>query len=164
MKSLSSSLSNDEKFDRCNLQFSRYSEFCRFFQIQILHSVTHSRFSLNFTMRNSRKAEPSNDVVSSERRNWSNIFKSLVQMVRSQQNQLHSFASRHKFLEDRLRMQHEGWVSDVRCHKDQISQVIVLFLSFRVSLKFKIKVGFFCTYFINAFIATVCVDEWDVDV
>ncbi|KAL2580429.1 hypothetical protein AAZX31_15G128700 [Glycine max] len=74
-------------------------------------------------MRNSRKAEPSNDVVSSERRNWSNIFKSLVQMVRSQQNQLHSFASRHKFLEDRLRMQHEGWVSDVRCHKDQISQM-----------------------------------------
>ncbi|KAG4990346.1 hypothetical protein AAZX31_09G028500 [Glycine max] len=75
-------------------------------------------------MRTSRKAEPSNnDVVSSERRNWSNIFKSLVQMVCSQQNQLHSFASRHKFLEDRLRMQHEGWVSDVRCHKDQISQM-----------------------------------------
>ncbi|XP_014631492.1 uncharacterized protein [Glycine max] len=47
----------------------------------------------------------------------------MVQMVRNQQNQLHSFASRHKFLEDHLRMQHEGWVSDVRRHKDQISQM-----------------------------------------
>ncbi|TKY72421.1 calponin-likey domain-containing protein [Spatholobus suberectus] len=73
-------------------------------------------------MRKSKKAE-SSDAASSERRNWSNIFKSLVQMVRSQQNQLHSFASSHKFLEDRLRMQHEGWVSDVRLHKDLISQM-----------------------------------------
>ncbi|RDX76597.1 hypothetical protein CR513_43397, partial [Mucuna pruriens] len=79
-------------------------------------------------MRKAKKAE-SSDAAYSERRNWSNIFKSLVQMVRSQQNQLHSFASRHKFLEDRLRMQHEGWASDVRFHKDQISQMngILLF-------------------------------------
>ncbi|KAL2341589.1 hypothetical protein Fmac_009529 [Flemingia macrophylla] len=73
-------------------------------------------------MRMSRKAEPSG-AASSERRNWSSIFKSLVQMVRSQQTQLQSFASQKKFLEERIRMQHEGWVSDVRFHKDQISQM-----------------------------------------
>ncbi|KAK7332607.1 hypothetical protein VNO80_29361 [Phaseolus coccineus] len=60
---------------------------------------------------------------STDRTNWGNIFKSLVQMVHNQQNQLQSFASRHKFLEDRLRMQNEGWISDVRFHKDQISQL-----------------------------------------
>ncbi|CAJ1963042.1 unnamed protein product [Sphenostylis stenocarpa] len=73
-------------------------------------------------MRKSRKPE-SSDVVSSDRRNWSNIFKSLVQMLRSQQNQLQSLANRHNFLEDRLRLQHQGWVSDVRFHKDKVSQL-----------------------------------------
>jgi len=68
---------------------------------------------------------------STDRRNWSNIFKSLVQLVHNQQNQLQSFASRHKFLEDRLRMQNEGWISDVRFHKDQISQVNSVFFGLR---------------------------------
>ncbi|XP_014517963.1 uncharacterized protein LOC106775362 isoform X1 [Vigna radiata var. radiata] len=73
-------------------------------------------------MQKFRKPESTN-VAMTERRNWGNIFKCLVQMVRDQQNQLQSFASRHNFLEDRLRMQHEGWISDVRFHKDQISQL-----------------------------------------
>ncbi|XP_027338261.1 uncharacterized protein LOC113852222 [Abrus precatorius] len=73
-------------------------------------------------MRKAKKAESSN-AASSERRNWGNIFNSLVQMVRNQQNQLQSFAKSHKFLEDRMRMQHLGWTSDVRIHKDQISQM-----------------------------------------
>ncbi|KOM58266.1 hypothetical protein LR48_Vigan11g130000 [Vigna angularis] len=71
-------------------------------------------------MQKFRKPKSTN-VALTERRNWGNIFKSLVQMVRDQQNQLQSFASHHKFLEDRLRMQHEGWIFDVRFHKDQIS-------------------------------------------
>ncbi|KAK7329648.1 hypothetical protein VNO77_23820 [Canavalia gladiata] len=79
-------------------------------------------FSLNIVMRKTKKAE-SSEAVSSERRNWGNIFNLLVQMVRNQQNQLQSFANNHKFLEDRLRMQHEGWASNVRIHKDQISQM-----------------------------------------
>ncbi|BAT81376.1 hypothetical protein VIGAN_03108600 [Vigna angularis var. angularis] len=80
---------------------------------------TQSFFFLNFTMQKFKRPE-STDVALTERRNWGNIFKSLVQMVRDLQNQLQSFAS-HKFLEDCLRMQHEGWISDVRFHKDQIS-------------------------------------------
>ncbi|KAK7303609.1 hypothetical protein RJT34_14519 [Clitoria ternatea] len=79
-------------------------------------------------MRKAKQAEPSN-AASSERRNWGNIFNSMVQMVRSQQNQLQSFANNHKFLEERLRVQHEGWVSDVRFHKDQISQMKGILMS-----------------------------------
>ncbi|XP_057431904.1 uncharacterized protein LOC130724642 [Lotus japonicus] len=71
-------------------------------------------------MRNSKNPDPSS---SSERKNWGNIFNLLVQMVRNQQNQLHSFANQHKLLEDRFKMQHERWLSDVRLHKDQISQM-----------------------------------------
>ncbi|XP_020230810.1 myosin-7 [Cajanus cajan] len=73
-------------------------------------------------MRKSKKAE-SSVAASSERRNWSATFKSLVKMVCSQQNQLHSFANLKKILEDHLRMQHEGRISDVRFYKDQISQM-----------------------------------------
>ncbi|XP_061357010.1 uncharacterized protein LOC133301395 [Gastrolobium bilobum] len=72
--------------------------------------------------RTTKKAESSN-ASSSERRNWENIFNLLVQMVRNQQNQLQSLAKQHKFLEDRLQMQHERWASDIRLHKDQISQM-----------------------------------------
>lgn len=74
-------------------------------------------------MRKAKKPESSSDAASSERRNWGNIFNLLVHMVRNQQNQLQSFANQQKFLEDRLRMQHERWASDVRLYKDQISQV-----------------------------------------
>jgi ABC-type phosphate transport system auxiliary subunit len=89
-------------------------------------------------MRKSKKSQPSNVVDSTERKNWGNIFTSLVQIVRNQQNQLQSFANQQKFLEDRLKMQNERWISDVKLYKEQISQVNSI-LGFR-ALKFpKIK-------------------------
>ncbi|KAI4316938.1 hypothetical protein L6164_024862 [Bauhinia variegata] len=68
-----------------------------------------------------RKRKVSN--VSSERRNWENIFNGLVQMLRTQQNQLQTLVKERKFLEDRIRMQHDGWASDIRVYKDQISEM-----------------------------------------
>ncbi|KAL5557885.1 hypothetical protein UlMin_034096 [Ulmus minor] len=58
-----------------------------------------------------------------DRQNWHKIFKALTQMVKTEQTQLESFAKDRKILEDRLRMQHERWVSDVRLLKDQISLI-----------------------------------------
>jgi ABC-type phosphate transport system auxiliary subunit len=82
-------------------------------------------------MRKSKKPQPTNVVDSTERKNWGNIFTSLVQIVRNQQNQLQSFANQQKFLEDRLKMQNERWISDVKLYKEQISQVNSI-LGFRV--------------------------------
>ncbi|KAJ7966865.1 Cytomatrix protein-like protein [Quillaja saponaria] len=61
--------------------------------------------------------------VSSERRNWENIFNGLVQMLRTQQTQLETLVKERKLLEDRILMQHEGWTSDIRLYKDQNSEV-----------------------------------------
>ncbi|KAJ1420864.1 myosin-7 [Sesbania bispinosa] len=79
-------------------------------------------------MRKTKNPESSN-ATSLERRNWRNIFDSLVQMVRNQQKQLQSFADHHKLLENHLKMQHERWASDARIYKDQISEMqgIVMF-------------------------------------
>ncbi|KAJ7957867.1 Cytomatrix protein-like protein [Quillaja saponaria] len=66
----------------------------------------------------SRKASD----VSSERRNWEKIFNGLVQMLRTQQTQLETLVKERKLLEDRITMQHEGWASDIRLCKDQISE------------------------------------------
>ncbi|CAJ2657862.1 unnamed protein product [Trifolium pratense] len=74
-------------------------------------------------MRKSINPQPTNVVDSTERKNWGIIFTSLVQIVRNQQIQLQSFANQQKFLEDRLKMQNERWISDVKLYKDQISQV-----------------------------------------
>lgn len=75
--------------------------------------------------------------ASSDRQNWHNIFNALVKMLRNQQTQLETLAKERKLLEDRFRMQHDNWVSDVRLLEDQISQVIpqvsVLELGFRPS-------------------------------
>ena len=71
--------------------------------------------------------------ASSDRENWQKIFNGLVEMLQTQQRQLETLAKERKLLEDRIRMQHERWVSDVRLLEDQISQVIssifVLFFS-----------------------------------
>ncbi|XP_054818474.1 uncharacterized protein LOC129318014 [Prosopis cineraria] len=68
-----------------------------------------------------RKAKASN--LSIERQNWEKIFNGMVNMLRSQQQQLLSLASERKLLEDRIRMLHEGWESDIRLYKDQISEM-----------------------------------------
>ncbi|KAF3446780.1 hypothetical protein FNV43_RR11960 [Rhamnella rubrinervis] len=61
--------------------------------------------------------------ASSDRQNWQNIFNALVKMLRNQQTQLETLAKERKLLEDRFRMQHDHWVSDVRLLEDQISQM-----------------------------------------
>ncbi|KAK4275111.1 hypothetical protein QN277_018246 [Acacia crassicarpa] len=68
-----------------------------------------------------RKAKASN--VTAERQNWEKIFNGMVHMLRSQQQQLLSLASERKLLEDRIRMIHDGWESDIRLYKDQISEL-----------------------------------------
>lgn len=61
--------------------------------------------------------------VSSERQNWDKIFEGLVEMLKTQQEQLETLAKERKILEDRIKMQYERWVSDVRLYEDHISQV-----------------------------------------
>ncbi|KAK0576408.1 hypothetical protein LWI29_016925 [Acer saccharum] len=61
--------------------------------------------------------------VSSERQKWDKIFDGLVKMLKTQQEQLETLVTERKFLGDRIKMQHEMWVSDVRLYEDQISQM-----------------------------------------
>ncbi|PON70728.1 cytomatrix protein-like protein [Parasponia andersonii] len=58
-----------------------------------------------------------------DRQNWQKIFNALVEMLQTQQSQLETLAKERKLLEDRIRMQHHRWVSDVRLLEDQISQM-----------------------------------------
>ncbi|OMO87416.1 hypothetical protein CCACVL1_09059 [Corchorus capsularis] len=60
---------------------------------------------------------------SSERQKWDKIFDGLVKMLKSQQQQLETLAKERKILEDRIKMQYERWVSDVRLYEDHISQM-----------------------------------------
>ena len=68
--------------------------------------------------------------VSSERHKWDKIFEGLVKMLKTQQHQLETLAKDRKILEDRINMQYERWVSDVRLYEDHISQVRVFSLGF----------------------------------
>ncbi|KAG6644640.1 hypothetical protein I3843_08G066300 [Carya illinoinensis] len=61
--------------------------------------------------------------ISSYRRKWDKIFHGLVDMLQSQQAQLETLAIERKLLEDRIRVQHERWISDVRLYEDRISQM-----------------------------------------
>ncbi|XP_022982194.1 uncharacterized protein LOC111481094 isoform X1 [Cucurbita maxima] len=61
--------------------------------------------------------------VSNERRNWGKIFNALTQMLQTQQNQLETLVKERKLLEDRVKMQHERWVADIRLYDDHISQM-----------------------------------------
>ena len=63
--------------------------------------------------------------VSSDRQKWDKIFKGLVKMLKTQQQPLETLAKERKILEDRINMQYERWVSDVRLYEDHISQVRV---------------------------------------
>ena len=68
--------------------------------------------------------------VSSERQKWEKIFEGLVKMLKTQQHQLETLAKDRKILEDRINMQYERWVSDVRLYEDHNSQVRVFSLGF----------------------------------
>ncbi|TYK31489.1 putative Cytomatrix protein-related [Cucumis melo var. makuwa] len=61
--------------------------------------------------------------ASIERQNWGKIFNGLTQMLRTQQNQLETLVTERKLLEDRVKMQHERWVADIRLYEDHISQL-----------------------------------------
>ncbi|KAK8552456.1 hypothetical protein V6N12_041051 [Hibiscus sabdariffa] len=60
---------------------------------------------------------------SSERQKWDKIFEGLVKMLKTQQQQLETLAKERNILEDRIKMQYERWVSDVRLYEDHISQI-----------------------------------------
>lgn len=64
-----------------------------------------------------------NSHASSERQKWDKIFNGLVKMLNSQQEQLQSLVTERKILEDRIKMQHEKWVSDISLYEDHIGQV-----------------------------------------
>lgn len=53
----------------------------------------------------------------SDRKKWNLIFNGLVTMIQKQQSQL-------QILQDRLKLQHDRWISDVNLIKQQRSQVI----------------------------------------
>ncbi|EEF52722.1 centromere protein F [Ricinus communis] len=52
-----------------------------------------------------------------------NLFNNLVQILKNQQEQLKTLLEERKFLEDRIKSQHERWASDVRLCEDHISQM-----------------------------------------
>ncbi|XP_050215013.1 uncharacterized protein LOC126666094 isoform X2 [Mercurialis annua] len=51
------------------------------------------------------------------------LFNNLIQLLNSQQEQLQTLVEERKFLEDRIKLQHERWVSDVHLRDDHISQI-----------------------------------------
>ncbi|XVF63687.1 hypothetical protein PTKIN_Ptkin09bG0106900 [Pterospermum kingtungense] len=61
--------------------------------------------------------------VSSDREKWDKIFEGLVKMLKTQQQQLETLAKERKILEDRINMQYNRWVSDVRLYEDHISHM-----------------------------------------
>lgn len=54
---------------------------------------------------------------------WRKVFNALVQIIQTQQAQLESTVQDRRIVEDRLRMQYEKWVSDVRLLEDQIDEM-----------------------------------------
>lgn len=83
----------------------------------------------------------SSENASSDREKWKKVFNAMALMLRTQQVQLDSLAKDRKLLEDRIKLQHERWVSDVNLFQEQIYQVN--FGSFGVQFNFDgIKLGF----------------------
>ncbi len=74
---------------------------------------------LRFAMGTNKRSE-----LSSDRQKWDKIFNGLVRMLQTQQTQLETLVKERKLLEERVRVQHERWVSDIRLYKDHIAQVI----------------------------------------
>ncbi|KAJ4843665.1 hypothetical protein Tsubulata_010169 [Turnera subulata] len=60
---------------------------------------------------------------SSDRAKWGKVFDGLVKLIKNQQEQLETILSERKLLEDRIKMQHERWVSDIRHYESQITQM-----------------------------------------
>ncbi|CAI9116934.1 OLC1v1018230C2 [Oldenlandia corymbosa var. corymbosa] len=75
-------------------------------------------------------AKSKGDIASSDRAKWNKIFNSLVHLLQKQQIQLQCLVKERKFLEDRIKLQHERWVFDVNLLQDQISEVKILMSCF----------------------------------
>ncbi|XP_038717334.1 uncharacterized protein LOC120010623 isoform X2 [Tripterygium wilfordii] len=59
----------------------------------------------------------------SERQKWDKIFNGLVKMLKSQEQQLETLVKERKILQDRIKMQHDQLVSNIRFYEDRISQM-----------------------------------------
>ncbi|CAN4093985.1 unnamed protein product [Withania somnifera] len=68
-------------------------------------------------------AKPKKAKNSSDREKWNKVFNALVQMLTSQQTQLESLAKERIILEDRIKLQHDRWVSDINSFQEQIYEM-----------------------------------------
>lgn len=68
-------------------------------------------------------AKPKKAKNSSDREKWNKVFNALVHMLTSQQTQLESLAKERMILEDRIKLQHDRWVSDIDSFKEQIYEM-----------------------------------------
>ena len=66
-------------------------------------------------------------VVTSDREKWDKVFGGLVKLLKNQQEQLETLLKERKILEDRIKTQHERWVSDIRLYDDHILQASLIF-------------------------------------
>ncbi|GMH18019.1 hypothetical protein Nepgr_019860 [Nepenthes gracilis] len=64
-----------------------------------------------------------NAQASSDHKKWEKIFSAFVQLLKTQQSQIKTLVEERKRLEDRIKIQYDRWVSDVRLSEDQISQM-----------------------------------------
>ncbi|XP_013737937.2 uncharacterized protein LOC106440750 [Brassica napus] len=58
---------------------------------------------------------------STDRKSWDKLFKTLVKILQTKQDEVESLLKDRKVLEDKLKSQHENWISDARNHEEQLS-------------------------------------------
>ncbi|CAA7031726.1 unnamed protein product [Microthlaspi erraticum] len=59
--------------------------------------------------------------VSSDRESWDKIFKTLVKILQTKQDEVESLLKDRKIIEDKLKTKHQNWISDVRDYEEQLS-------------------------------------------
>ncbi|KAJ0237518.1 Cytomatrix protein-like protein [Hirschfeldia incana] len=58
---------------------------------------------------------------SSDRKSWDKIFKTLVKILQTKQDEIESLLKDRNSLEDKIKTKHENWISDVRDYGQQVS-------------------------------------------
>ncbi|KAG2319670.1 hypothetical protein Bca52824_012883 [Brassica carinata] len=66
-------------------------------------------------------SKKSSSGESSDRESWDKFFKTLVKILQTKQDEIESLLKERKALEDKLKSQHENWISDVRNYEQQLS-------------------------------------------
>ncbi|KAF3494198.1 hypothetical protein DY000_02055174 [Brassica cretica] len=56
-----------------------------------------------------------------DRKSWDKLFKTLVKILQTKQDEVESLLKDRKVLEDKLKSQNEYWISDARNHDEQLS-------------------------------------------